>query len=279
MRTPFYRRSMLPALGASVITTLGACNTADRQPRQPLGALDFRTIQRASLRTIAMDTLSDSSRILAVVPEPDGDAVAFRFADPAHGIAAGLGLLDRAHPLPQLGWPDSVAQVRWRRPHELVFTAGTGEGVRMILDAHADTITAVEAAPGVKDSVAMVLPAPTQAPSDLRTRAIAFIDSVRFQPDGRPQQSALHYAPSRIVLAPRDSVAAFHVTAIDSSGRHSNPAWYILDVPSGAIEPIDSIVGPTAAMPAESGAWTDEGTFLFTKGLILYEVRVRRREP
>lgn len=279
MSAPFYRRSMLPAVGASVIITLAACNKVDRQPRQSLGALDFRTIQRASLRTITMDTLSDSSRILAIVPEPDGDAVAFRFADPAHGVVAGLGLIDRDHPLPQLGWPDSVTQVRWRRPHELVFTAGTGEGVRMILDAHADTIAAVEAAPGIRDSVAMVLPAPAQAPSDLRTRAIAFVDSVRFQPDGRPQQSALHYAPTRIVLAPRDSVAAFHVTGVDSSGRHSNPAWYILDVPSRGIEPIDSIIGPTAAMPAESGAWTDEGTFLFTKGLILYEVRVRRRQP
>jgi hypothetical protein len=258
-----------------VLGTLACGERPDAREEREVGALGTRVVERAVLRTIALDTLSDSAHVLSLIPEADGDAIAFRFADPAHGVTAGLGLIDRARPIPQLGWPDSVSQVRWRAPHELVFTVGTGEGVRVIIDAHASTLVTIQdlsTAPGAAAPPGTVSP-------EVRARATRFVDSTRFQPDGRPQQSALRYAPTRFLTASRDSVAVFHVAATDSVGRLSNPTWYLLDLATGGVQPIDSIIGPMTAMPPDAGAWTDDGTFLYTKGLTLYELRVRRDGP
>jgi hypothetical protein len=257
-----------------------ACTSRDTAERAPTGPVEAHDVERASLRFIALDTLSDSARILALIPEPDGDAVAFTFADPARAITAGLGILDRARPIPQLVWPDSTTQVRWRGSHELVFSAGTGESVLVVVDAHADTISAIQ---DPSDSAKVPTPdaltaATTSAelPANARARATRFVDSLRFQPDGKPQGSALRYAPTRIALARHDSLAAFHVLASDDSGRQFNPAWYLLDLRTADIQPIDTVVGPASAMRSESAAWTEDGAFLYTKGLTVHEVRVRR---
>ncbi len=264
-------------LGTTALAVLSAaCAGDDGRKASSPGILDVQVAERATLRRVALDTLSDSTRILALSPEPDGDAVAFTFADPARRVTSGLAILDRARPAPQLAWPDSVTGVRWRGPHELAFSSGTGTGVFVVVNAHTDTISAIREA---SDTFRVSAPTVTNIPNVIRARAAQFIDSLHVQPEGRPQHSALRYAPSTIILARHDSVAAVHVAGIDSAGRRFNPAWYVLDLRSQHAHPVDTLIGPISLMPPEAGAWTDEGTFLFAKGLVLHEARVRRRTP
>lgn len=253
-----------------------ACGRPAKDVDSPAGTLQARVVHRAFLRAIALDTLSDSARILKLFPEPDGDAVAFTFADPVRGITGGLGLLDLRRPLPQLAWPDSISQVRWRAPHELVFTTGTISGVRVIIDAHADTLTTFEDSASM-DATPM---AAIEVGDDARARATRFTDSIRIQPTDAPATSVLHYAPTHFLPAPHDSIIAFQTTAAAANmTTRSNPTWYLLDLRTGAVQPLDSLTGSARLMPAEAAAWTADGSFLFTKGLALYEARTQRAAP
>jgi hypothetical protein len=72
-------------------------------------------------------------------------------------------------------------------------------------------------------------------------------------------------------MAPGGGLAAFYVTA---SGQ-SNPAWYALDVRSGAVAPIDEVTGPAAEMAEGAAGWTADGHFVYAKQLAIWEAEVR----
>ncbi len=242
------------------------------------GELLARVTSRFPLRTIGLDTLSDSARIVRLFPEPGRGAVAFTFTDPLQGISRGLGILSQTRDsAPRLGWPDSVSSVHWRDSHRLVFTAGTGNGVYVILDVRADSLVAVRdtASPATGDSSTLTA---REATPEIRARITRMIDSIRFQPEGVPQQGQLRYSPTRILPSPHDSSAAFYVSASDGSGNTSNPTWYLLDLASGTITPLDSVIGPAQSLPGDTGVWANDSTFYFTKELTLYEVRVQRED-
>lgn len=248
------------------------------RPAAGAGQLRVASTQRASLRALGAsgDTLSDSARVTRVAVEPDGDAVAFVFADPARQVMAGLGMSQRGGPA-QLIWPDSVNGVWWARDHSLAFTTTTGIGARIVVDVHAESMSILEER---GDSIRA--PAGAGEPSSIRAQAVKYIDSLRFQPAGTPQRSALHYRVSRVLPSPADStVAMFYVAATDSgSGARSNPAWYALDVVTGTVLPVDQLVGPAADMPGEAGGWSTSsstgGRFVYAKALTLWEVEPKR---
>ena len=81
-----------------------------RAPAPDAVAIEVATGERGSVHVVGADTLSDSLAITRVIPEPDGDAVAFAFADATRRVAAGLALID-----PQSGvrlvWAESVGAV------------------------------------------------------------------------------------------------------------------------------------------------------------------------
>jgi len=274
---------------AAAALALAACDSprggAGQGEKTTGGAapLAVSTTQRTVLRAVARDTLSDSARIVRVVPEPDGDAVAVVFADPERRIRAGLGLVQRDGGAPaQLLWPDSVSTVRWTAPHAISFSTETGRGAYVVVDVHAqdakvtphDSARAGSAATG-DPANADTVPAVAAARDAARRRAIAFLDSVHVQPTGRPQGSAaLRYEVRSLLMSPGGRLAAFYASATDSAGRQVNPAWYIVDPRGGAVAVVDEVVGPASELPEGAGGWT-ETTFVFAKRLGLYEAAVR----
>ncbi|MGQ0712612.1 MAG: hypothetical protein ACT4PJ_02650 [Gemmatimonadaceae bacterium] len=213
--------------------------------------------------SIGADTLSDSARIIRLAPEPDGQSVAFTFADPAKGITRGLGIGQASSSqASQLAWPDSVTAFWWSAPHELSFIAGTGQGVLVVVDVHAAQLEALRMAKGRQR------PQPSGGPDaargDAESRARMYIDSLRVQPEGNPQRSALRYQPDTVILAAGDTLAAVHVTA-SANGGQVNPAWYLLHIPSRRIQPIDSLVGQSAGLPPTAGQWDARGVFYYAK--------------
>jgi hypothetical protein len=194
-------------------------------------------------------------------------------------ISRGLAVLAHSRDtIPRLAWPDSVSTTHWRHAHELVFTAGTGSGVYVILNARADSLVAIRDTiepPSADDTIP-----PTREPApEIRARITRYIDSIRFQPEGVPQQSQLRYQAGRILPAPHDSTVAFYVAATDGQGSTSNPAWYLLDLANGIVTAVDSVIGPASALPDQTGTWANDTTFYFTKDLTLYELRVHRSQP
>lgn len=273
MKSPHYR-----FLGGLLL--LAACARDDTRPNESAAGstaasvpgLVITTGERGSTRIIGTDTLSDSARIIAVAPEPDGDAIAFTFADAARGISAGLGILERQRQLPQVIWPDSVGGAWWSGPHELTFVAAIGtRWARVVVDVHAESLRTLDRDPRSIERPEMSEPSPA-----VRARATAFIDSLRVQPTGQPQQSQLQYVVTSVLMAPRDSVGAFHVIARGASGERVNPAWYAIDLRSGTVQPIDSVVGPAEIMPEGAAAWVDGERFIYAKGPTLHEARVQR---
>lgn len=226
----------------------------------------------ASIRTIGADTLSDSARVLRLIPEPDGRSMAVLFADPARGVSAGLALLEPERQRTLLVWPDSVGAVWWSGEHRLAFESRTGTaGVHAIVDVHADSLEHLEAAHDTTPPSAV----PTSGDLDAaRARATAYIDSIRGQPEGVPQQGQLRYMVTVVEPSPRDSVAAFYVAARGRGDDRVNPAWYLLHLPSGRIAPIDSVTGPASALPADAAAWTRDGGLLYAKGSAVHRARV-----
>lgn len=219
----------------------------------------------AVIQVVGIDTLSDSAWIHRLQPEPDGGSVAFLFADPAKGIVGGLGLIEASGAqAAQLAWPDSVTAFWWSGAHQLSFTSGTGQGVRVVVDAHAAQLNALEVT-GARAAEPQRQPDAKGSRATVLSRAQAFIDSVRIQPEGTPQGSALRYEADSIVLAPGDTFAAVHVRAADIRGTKVNPAWYLTHVPSGHMQGLDSLTGRSAGLPATAGQWGADGRFYYAK--------------
>jgi hypothetical protein len=229
-----------------------------------------------TVTTIGLDTLSDSAGIFHIRPEPDGQSVAFIFADPVKGATRALGIVQTSGTqTSHLVWPDSVASVWWSGPHELRFTAGTGQGVYAVVDAHAASLQAL----AITDSLrtpASAQSSGTQAHTDALTRVRSFIDSVRVQPEGTPQGSTLRYRADTVIVAAGDTLAAAHVSA-ESSGSSVNPAWYLVHIRSGSIQPIDSLVGRASGLPRAAGGWDNGGTFYYAKERSIWRARVNAR--
>jgi hypothetical protein len=236
------------------------------------GTFAIRSSQRADIRLVGQDTLSDSAHIVRLIPEPDGDAVAILFADPLRQVSAGLALIDRAHLASQLLWPDSVTTAWWSAPHSIAFSTRTGKGVRAVVDVHKASLEVIERAVETPPSPA----SPAQHP-DALSRATAYIDSLHVQPAGQPQGSTLKYTVDRIMPSPGGRFAALYVIARDSAGRPMNPAWYAMDLPSGRIEQIEQITGSTLELPAEAAGWGSEGHFFFAKGRSVWEADITDR--
>lgn len=227
----------------------------------------------AVINVVGMDTLSDSASIHHLRPEPDGGSVAFLFADPTKGVRRGLGLVETSGSTAgQLAWPDSVNFFWWSGAHQLSFTAGTGKGVRIVVDAHAAQLEAIQAADSQSHSSnAPWLNDSTNAVA--LSRAQVFIDSIRVQPGGRPQGSTLRYQADTVIIAPTDSFAAVHVSARNSQGAQANPAWYLTHMASGHIRAIDSLTGTSTGLPASAGQWGADGNFYYAKERTIWRAR------
>jgi hypothetical protein len=262
---------ILPLLAISAITA-GCIGTRDDAKQPVPSAFTTATDPIATVTVVGADTLGDSARIHHLAPEPDGKSIAFLFADPANGITQGLGIVQASGgQLPQLGWPDSVTSVWWSGPHQLSFTAGTGRGVRLVVDAHAAqleamAVTGTHNPPGPGTSV----PKPN---TNALLRAQAFIDSVRVQPEGMPQGSALRYRADSIIVAPGNTLAAVHVSASDIQGTKVNPTWYLVHLPSGHVRAVDSLIGRSSGLSASAGQWGADGAFYYAKERSLWRVR------
>lgn len=255
-----------PLLSVSIPILLLSCiNKQEDAKSLPASSFSVTTSPITTINIVGIDTLSDSASIHRVQPEPDGSSVAFLFADPAKGITSGLGLVQTSGSAPaQLAWPDSVISFWWSGPHQLSFTAGTGQGVRVVVDAHASQLQALEVT-GVQTRQPTPAAKPDSSSTATLSRAQAFIDSIRVQPDGTPQRSTLRYEVDTIGLAPGDTLAAVHVLARDIQGTRVNPTWYLAHLPSGHMQAIDSLTGQSRGLPSTAGTWGADGRFYYAK--------------
>jgi hypothetical protein len=272
------------ALAAAAATLAGGCmregdNGAGRRSRTAPVPLTVSRASRANLAVVGRDMLSDTATILGVYPEPDGDAVAFTFADPHRRVTAGLALTQRRDSAAALLWPDSVRAVWWSAPHAIAFTTASGTGVHVVVDVHAEsasvTLDTAARPPAAAVTVGAAPPA-LDGRDPTVVRAAAYIDSLRVQPAGRPQGSVLRYQVAAMRVAPDGRLGAFYVIATDSANRRFNPAWYAIDVESGSVTPIDEIVGPVASMPGTAAGWAAGARFFYTKEKALWEADVKR---
>ena len=237
--------------------------------RDASGLLIHRT-ERATIRRLERDTLSESARILRLAPEPDGDAIAVLFTDTARGIEAGLSLSARRSDVAQLLWPDSVVTLWWSGPHELSFTTRTGRDVRVVVDVHAAALDLVESARPAAPPAG-----PPPAADSIVARAQLFIDSLHVQPGGVPQRSDVRYIVSAVRVAPGGRHAAFYVLGLDRAGRRVNPAWYALDIATGAAAAIEEVIGSPADLPEEGAGWTEGGVFIYARDLEIREAVIQ----
>ena len=256
------------------IGSFAACTDApeSRSPTSSPTVLEVHATQRASFEIVGADTLSDSARIIRIVPEQDGDGVITLFADPARRVSSGLAIVDRRMAHPQLVWPDSVTSVWWTGPHTLAFTTTTGQGIRLVVDVHAATLK-------IADTTGRGLQSPPTAAvadSSVIGRSRAFIDSIHVQPAGTPQGSALTYSVTRVVPSPDGSLAAFHAAARGPAETMTNPGWFILDRSSGVVAPVEQVTGPLSELPSEAGEWGGNGSFLYAKGRAVWNAEVGR---
>ena len=265
---------MRKVLGLAVITTtIGGCVGGQGDAERPRSSRFSVTASPiATITFVGSDTLSDSARVYRLEPEPDGGSVAFFFADPTKGITQGLGIIQTSGPqLPQVVWPDSVVSAWWSSAHQLSFLAGTGRGVRVVVDAHAAQLEALQTA-GIPST-----PSPdsglSRSGANALSRAQAFIDSIRVQPEGRPQRSALRYRADSILVARGDTVAAVHVSAAEGQGPKVNPAWYLVHLPSGQVQAVDSLIGRSSGLLPSAGRWGADGSFYYAKERSIWRVR------
>ena len=259
---------------APLISVIAGCSTG-REERSERSISAFSAVAEplVTVTTIGVDTVSDSAWISQIKPEPDGGSVAFVFADPAKGATRALGIVQiSGTQTSHLIWPDSVTSVWWSGPHELRFTAGTGQGIYAVVDAHAATLEAL----AITDSARTPpRPAPSadRAQAQALSRAQSFVDSIRVQPEGTPQRSALRYRADTVIVATGDTLAAAHVSA-GTEGNSANPAWYVVHIESGAVQPIDSLVGSSAGLPRSAGSWDNSGRFYYAKERSIWRARV-----
>jgi hypothetical protein len=255
-----------------------ACSRTDRQAAtDSIGSGAPPTVHathRVAFQVVGTDTLSDSAQIRQLLPEQDGDGIVVLFTDPRRSVTAGLAIVDKRMPGPQLLWPDSVTSLWWTGPHMLAFTTTTGDGVRLVIDIHAAQLRVADtSATGI--SPRPPAPAPDSA---LIRRARSFIDSLHAQPGGAPQQSALEYTVTRVIPAPDGQIAAFHAAARDASGTVTNPSWFIIDRTTGGVASIDQITGKGGELPGEAGEWSSGTSFFYAKGRAIWEAEVTRSQ-
>jgi hypothetical protein len=229
------------------------------------------TGERGSLRHIDAQTLSSDAHVTSLFPARGRTGVAFTFRDPDRQISAGLGVIDRQDDHARLVWPDSVTSVQWPAAHRLAFTATTGAGIAATIDVAAAMLEGIRP---IDATVARSVARPESTGTAARSRATAYIDSVRLQLPGASGQGSLRYQVLRLLFAPTDSVAAFYVVAVDGTGTRFNPAWYVLDVQSQQAKPIDSLTARATDMPMAAAAWDGGHYFFYTKAGSLYEAHV-----
>ena len=261
---------------ALVILCLACTDAPERgSPASSSAVLEVHATQRASFEIVGADTLSDSARIIRIIPEQDGDGVIALFTDPARRVSSGLAIVDRRMSHPQLLWPDSVTSVWWTGPHMLAFTTTTGQGIRLVVDVHAATLKIADTTSrGVQSP-----PVAAVADSSVIGRSRAFIDSIHMQPAGVPQGSALTYSVTRVVPSPDGRLAAFHAAARDPAGTVTNPGWFILDRASRVVSPVEQVTGLLSELPAEAGEWAGNSSFLYAKGRAVWDAEVGRTSP
>jgi len=261
-------------LGVSLLFV--SCINKQDDTRSPTTSmLTAATHPLAIVSSVGIDTLTDSASIHQLRPEPDGSSVAFIFADPGKGITGGLGLIQTSGGSgAQLAWPDSVTSFWWSGPHQLSFRAGTGRGVRVVVDAHASQLQALDVTGRQGSELSPLAPADSTSNAVL-ARAQAYIDSIRVQPEGAPQQSVLRYEVDSIIIAPSDTFAAAHVLASDVQGTKVNPTWYLVHLPSGRMQAIDSLTGRSRGLPSTAGGWTTNGVFYYAKEKTIWQAQPR----
>ena len=267
-----------PIAVAAGLTLIAACrgdSGGDQDQQRDRATLTLSTERRAELGALGRDTLSEAARFLSVLPEADGDAIVFTFADSARGVSSGLGIIDRRLTSPQLLWPDSVTRAWWVGPHSLAFATRTGSGVRVVVDVHAGELEVVTrgADSGITAPVARSAADTIKA----RARATKFLDSLRLQPGGQSDRSQLRYQVLALRSAPDYRMGAFYTAASDSAGTRSNPAWYLLHYESGQVLPIDEVTGPISELPEAAAAWSENGRFVYTKGRQIHEAQISGR--
>ena len=276
-RAPSGAALLLAAAAVAAAALAAACAEepeVERTPEAP--AFAAMTRPRSTVRSIAADTLTEAARVVRLVPEPDGRTVAVLFADTASGVSAGLGFAELGEDRMQLLWPDSVTDVWWSGPHSLAFTTRTGQGVRVVVDVHAESIAVLtrlrDSIPGPASAV------PPADDADVRARATTYVDSIHAQAGGEATRGELTYAVTRLVPQPGGGdLVAVHVIASARDGRRSNPAWYLLDRATDQVTRVDAVVGPQEQLPAEAAGWTGDGTFLYAKGLTIWSAEPTRR--
>lgn len=251
----------------ALILTVGlgatlACVTKE-QPPADTGPLTAKVSVLDSVTTLGTNPLGDSARILSVIPESDGEAIALILSDPAQGVSAALMLAERRRGGVHLVWPDSVDVAWWPASHQLAFRTATGHGSRVVVDVHAAALEAIE--PEIPD---VAIPG---APSTVDSRAGALIDSVL---NARATGGAdLRFRALSVVSGSSGFVAVYAATT-DAGGRQWNPRWVIADSSYRHAVPIDSITGPVTELPAVAG-WTGGNRFLYAKGRMILEATVR----
>jgi hypothetical protein len=268
---------MRMTLALAALISIVSCDTA-RQQTSEKSISTFNAVAEplVTVSTIGVDTVSDSAWVSHIKPEPDGESVAFIFADPAKGTTGALGIVQASGPqTSHLVWPDSVISVWWSGPHELRFTAGTGQGVYAVVDAHAATLEALATTDSASAARTPAAPA-NQARAKALARLQSFIDSVRVQPEGTPQRSTLRYRADTVILAAGDTLAAAHVSA-EANGVSANPAWYLVHIQSGTVQPVDSLVGSSVGLPRSAGAWDNNGRFYYAKERSIWRASVTAR--
>jgi hypothetical protein len=268
----------LLALPAASVIVISCIANQDESERRTASTFTAHAQPIATITVIGADTLSDSARIYQLEPEPDGGSIAFLFTDPAKGVTQGLGVVQTSgSQQAQLGWPDSVVSVWWNGPHQLSFTAGTGRGVHVVIDAHAAELRTADVTGTTATPPAASQPGSSNSNQAAKSRAQAFIDSVRVQPEGTPQRSAMRYQADSVLVAPGDTLAAVHVSAADPNGSPVNPAWYLLHLPSGHVRPVDSLTGRSPGLPASGGRWGARNSFYYAKERTIWRVEPSSR--
>lgn len=278
-RTAMRSASLLFGICVTAAVASNCVSNQDDDKQRTASVFTVTVNPIATITFIAADTLSDSAQVYQLAPEPDGRSIAFVFSDPAKGVTRGLGLVQISSSQPaQLGWPDSVLSVWWSGAHQLSFTAGTGRGVRLVVDAHAAELETVEATGAPATATTRTPASPNQSNANALSRAQAFIDSIRVQPEGTPQYSALRYRTDSAMVAPGDTLAAVHVSAGDVEGGKLNPAWYLVHLPSGHVRAVDSLIGRSPGLPASAGQWGADGSFYYAKERSISKVQAATRQ-
>ena len=237
--------------------------TSKESPSANTGPLTATVSTLDSAATLGANPLGDSARILSVVPEEDGEAIAVVLSDPAQQVSAALLLAERRRGGMHLVWPDSVDVAWWPATHQLAFRTATGRGSRVVVDVHSATLEAIE-----REIPDVAIPG---TPSSLDGRAGAIVDSLLNGPTTAGaglRFQALSAVPSR------SGLVAVYAATTDASGRRWNPRWVITDSAYRNAVSIDSITGPAAELPA-TGGWIRGNRFVYAKGRTILEAAVR----